>query len=175
MLVFRRPEPEEAAAMASLHVRCWVEAYTPIVPAGVSSRFEVEPMIPAWQERLPNQTRFIIAAFDESQPVAFINQGPRDDEAQIQADVHIMALYVVKAYHRRGLGRTLMALGARDCLAKGGTALSLGVLSENLQARHFYDALGGRVIKAGLFSWNGHDLPIVDYVFEDLPRLAAWA
>jgi hypothetical protein len=68
-----------------------------------------------------------------------------------------------------------MALGAADCLAKGGKTLSLGVLSDNLQVRNFYPALGGRVTKAEHFSWHGHDLPIVDYVFEDLPHLAALA
>jgi GNAT superfamily N-acetyltransferase len=175
MFAFRRPVPEEAGAMAALHVQCWKEAYTPIVPEDVSSRFEVAPMIPAWQERLSNQTRFIIGAFHDSQPIAFINQGGRDDETPVEADAHIVALYVAQAHHRQGLGRALMALGARDCLLKGGKALSLGVLSANAQSRGFYEAMGGRPIKVGVFSWHGHDLPVVDYLFEDLVRLAASA
>jgi ribosomal protein S18 acetylase RimI-like enzyme len=159
--------------MAALHVQCWREAYTSIVPAGVSSRFDVEPMIAGWQERLSNPALFIMGVFEENNPMAFINQGPRDDNGPETADAHIVALYVAQSRHRQGIGRKLMALGAKDCMAKGGKTLSLGVLSDNAQGRSFYQALGGRVTKTESFSWHGYDLPVVDFVFEDLPGLAA--
>ncbi len=159
--------------MATLHVACWREAYTVLVPDDLAKRFEVAAMILRWQEHLSKPERFIEAAYDGSQPVAFVNSGRPVEQLFDGMDGHIAALYVAKTHYRKGLGRMLMAHAAADWLAQGGHSISLGVLAENTQARSFYEAMGGRLVKTGFYEWHGHQLADAIYVFEDLARLAA--
>ena len=173
MITFRRPHAGEAAAMAKLHVQCWREAYTSIVPEGVSQRFDVAPMIVRWQEHVQNQDRFIQAAYDREYPVAFVNSGSPVEKIHAGMDGHITALYVAQSHYRQGLGRKLMALAAADWLGKGGHSLTLGVLAANRRARTFYETMGGKLVKSSTYDWHGHQLEDTIYVFEDLPHLAA--
>ena len=161
--------------MATLHVQCWREAYTSIVPEGVSSRFDVAPMILRWQEHVKCEERFIHGAYDGGKPVALINSGPPVEKIHDDMDGHIAALYVAQSHYRQGLGRKLMALAATDWLAKGGHSITLGVLSDNHRARSFYEALGGRLVKTSRYDWHGFQLDDAIYVFEDLQALAGSA
>lgn len=175
MITFRRPLPDEAAAMARLHVQCWREAYSAIVPQEVVARFDVAHMIVRWQEHVLKEERHIVAVYDQDQPVAFVNCGSPVEKIHEEMDGHIAALYVAQSHYRQGLGRKLMALAAVDWLARGGYSITLGVLAENKRARAFYEAVGGRLLKTGTYDWHGHQLEDAIYVFEDLPRLVATA
>jgi ribosomal protein S18 acetylase RimI-like enzyme len=173
MITFQRPNIAEAAAMAQLHVQCWREAYSAIVPEELVARFDVAHMIVRWQEHLQKEKRLVIAAYDDEQPIAFVNSVSPVEKIDDEMDGHIAALYVAQSYYRQGLGRKLMALAAADWLVKGGHSITLGVLSANQRARAFYEAMGGRMVKTGTYDWHGHQLEDAIYVFEDLPRLAA--
>jgi ribosomal protein S18 acetylase RimI-like enzyme len=175
MITFRRPAVEEVAAMATLHVQCWREAYSSIVPPELVARFDVAHMIVRWQEHVQMHERFILGAYNVEQPVAFVNSGSPVEKIHDEMDGHIAALYVAQSHYRQGLGRKLMALAASDWLAKGGHSITLGVLADNTRARTFYEAVGGRFVKTGTYDWHGHELEDAIYVFEDLRRLAASA
>ena len=157
--------------MAALHVQCWREAYTHFVPPEVSATFDASRMAERWQEHIDNSNRFLIAAFDGDVPVGFINQGRPVEKIFDEMDGHIAAIYVLQSHYRRGIGRTLIGMAAQDWLSKGGHSIALGVLSENIRARSFYEALGARFVQAGTFEWAGHLLPDCVYVFENLPSL----
>ena len=172
---FARPDAPQAALMAALHVRCWREAYSAIVPEDLVARFDVGHMTSRWQEHLAKPDRFIEAAYDADNPVGFVNSGAPVEPLFDGMDGHIAALYVAKSHYRRGLGRALMAHAAADWLSRGGHSISLGVLAENAQARAFYEAIGGRLVKTGYYDWHGHQLADAIYVFEDLNRLAAFS
>jgi ribosomal protein S18 acetylase RimI-like enzyme len=161
--------------MAALHVACWREAYTAIVPAELSARFSTIDTLGSWQRHLGDETRIIVAAYDGDTPVGFINEGKPVDPVFDGMDGHIAALYVLASHYRLGIGRQLMALGAAAWLARGGSSLALGVLAQNQRAVAFYQALGGRRVKDSTFTWHGHALPNAIFVFEDLKRLAAGA
>jgi ribosomal protein S18 acetylase RimI-like enzyme len=91
------------------------------------------------------------------------------------ADGHIFALYVLRRHHRRGIGRRLLGLAAREWLARGGRALSVGVLTENAPALAFYQGVGASFAHAETYRWEGHDLPESIYVFRNLEELARFA
>ena len=170
---FQRPHFEDAAAMAKLHVQCWREAYSAIVPPELVARFEIAHMIVRWQEHLSKSDRYIEAVYEDELPIGFVNSGSPVEKIHDEMDGHIAALYVAQSHYRQGLGRKLMALAAADWLRRGGRSISLGVLAENARARAFYEATGGRLVKTGTYDWHGFRLEDAIYVFEDLPGLAA--
>lgn len=170
-MIYRRPTLDEAQAMAALHVQCWREAYTAIVPQAVVDSFDDVKMAERWLGHIKNPDRFLMAVFDDDLPVAFINQGNPVEKIFEGINGHIAAIYVAQSHYRKGLGRKLIGLAAQDWLAKGGHSIALGVLAENTRARRFYESLGAKFVQSGTFEWAGHALPDCIYVFENLPAL----
>lgn len=157
--------------MAALHVQCWRESYTSIVPQAVVDSFDVANMTLAWQGHLANADRFILGVFENKYPVAFINQGAPVGKVFEGMDGHIAAIYVAQSLYRQGIGRKLISAAAQDWLLKGGHSLSLGVLAKNHRARQFYQLLGARKVMDDVYNWSGTDLPGEIYVFENLAAL----
>jgi ribosomal protein S18 acetylase RimI-like enzyme len=170
-LEFRRPTPEEAGAMASLHVQCWREAYADILPAELLNSFSDETRLPMWQAVIPHADRFVLAAYEDEKVVGFVISGGSDEKHIENQDGHLWGLYISADYGRRGIGRKLIASAASDWLAKGGTSMTIGVLAENIRARSFYEALGAKLVKLGTYEWDGYPLSDTVYIFENLPAL----
>jgi ribosomal protein S18 acetylase RimI-like enzyme len=173
-LCFRRPSLEEAAPLAALHVQCWRESLTDLLPPEVIAGFDLAKMTDAWAMHLANPSRLIFAAYLADGPVGFVHGGETPAPGH-GMDGHVFALYVAAAHHRKGLGRALLGLIAQAWLEQGGTGLSLGVLAGNVRAQAFYDAMGGTVVKTGTYVWHGHPLPDAIYHFRDLRGLAGAA
>jgi ribosomal protein S18 acetylase RimI-like enzyme len=170
-MIYRRPLPDEAEAMAALHVRCWREAYSEFLPTELIASFSVEKRLPMWQAVIPNAERFVLAAFDECKPAGFVISGPTEEQHTENQDGHLWAIYIAADYNRKGIGRELIGHAAADWYSKGGRTMTIGVLAENKNARVFYEKLGARFVKSGSYDWDGHQLADAIYVFEDLPSL----
>ena len=167
-----RPGRDEAAALASLHIRCWREAYGDLVPAQVLVNVDLEQRTAIWARALDDQDRIVLAAYDGEAPVGFIMAGPPTEHLFDGMDGHVSALYVAASHYRLGLGRMLLSAAAAQWLARGGKSLALGVMAANARARGFYDAAGGRVVSTGTYTWEGHSIPDAIYLFDDLETLA---
>lgn len=168
-----RPDPEEADGLAALHIRCWREAYRDFVPAEILDRAGIEKRRAVWRAALGDPQRIVLAAYGGDSPVGFIMAGTPLEQLFDDMDGHVPALYVAASHYRLGLGRRLLGRAAQEWAAAGGRSLALGVLADNLRARDFYEALGGRLVRSGVFDWDGHLMPDAVYVFENLAALAA--
>lgn len=60
------------------------------------------------------------------------------------AGIHLEDLFVRNDFRRRGLGRALLAVLARECVDRGYTRLSWAVLDWNAGAIGLYEAVGAR-------------------------------
>ncbi len=157
--------------MAALHVQCWREAYTDILPAALLATFSAEKRLPLWQKVIPDQARFVLGAFDEAQPVGFVISGPSTEQYIEDQDGNLDTIYIAASHYRLGIGRQLLSHAAQDWLQRGGRTMTVGVLAENIRARSFYESQGARLARLTTYNWDGHDLPDAIYVFEDLKRL----
>ena len=78
-------------------------------------------------------------------------------------------------HQRRGLGRRLVQQIA-ECLAdKGFKSLHIAVVTANLDARRFYEALGGQHIGERLFDEDGDLLPERINAWPDITSLARYS
>ena len=171
---FRVPTVADAETIARLHVASWREAYAGIVPAAILDNVDIADRIARWGEYLAGEGVTFLAEVDGA-AAGFIRAGVPEEPMVAGADGHIFALYVLRRHHRRGLGGQLLGLAARAWLARGGAALSVGVLTGNLPAKAFYERLGARFVRAETYVWDGHELPESIYVFEDLTGLSRLA
>jgi ribosomal protein S18 acetylase RimI-like enzyme len=169
-----RPDESVAVQLATANITCWRQAYAAIVPAVILAKADIEEQTAKWKGILGDSDRVVFAATTMEGDVAgFVVAGRPTENLVEGVDGHIAALYILAQFHRRGLGRLLLAAVAKDWLARGGHSLSVGVLAENTQARHFYETLGARLVRTSTYEWDGHPLPDAIYMFEDIAELAA--
>ncbi|MEO9168907.1 MAG: GNAT family N-acetyltransferase [Aestuariivirga sp.] len=172
MIHYRKPRPDEAEAFAALHVQCWLEAYPAYLPAELMATFSTEKRLPMWQAVLVNPERFVLGAYADGMPVGFVMSGPPDEKYIPDQDGHLLALYIAASQHRRGVGRHLAFAAAQHWVDRGGSTLTIGVLTANKPARAFYESLGAEFVRYGTYNWSGFDLPDCLYIWRDLAKIA---
>lgn len=145
MSVLIRPaQLSDARAIGMVHLDTWHSTYTPLVPEGFLDQFDYAERERTWQARLSNTEaqQYVFVAEVDGQIVGFASGGAsRMEDGPYTAEVY--ALYVRDAFHRRGIGVRLVAALAERFAADGHTHMLIWVLSENRNARAFYEAIGG--------------------------------
>ncbi|APX33353.1 GNAT family N-acetyltransferase [Brachybacterium sp. P6-10-X1] len=133
------PRPEDAEALARIHVRGWEVAYAHLIEGERWFGQEaVERRTAQWTGILSQQSpehRLQIGRDADGTPIGFAWAGQsRDDEAPRPRE--LWALYIDEAWFGTGLGRALA-----EAILEEGPA-SVWVAEENPRARRFYEKLG---------------------------------
>jgi GNAT superfamily N-acetyltransferase len=135
----RRAVPEDAEALAHLHVDVWDDAYTGLMPQGIldDRREKVAERVTRWREIL-EQSRPILLAEDEEGVIGFASTGPARDN-DMEELLELYSLYVRAAYWGTGVGYALFESTVGD------RAAYLWVLAGNERAIRFYERQGFRL------------------------------
>ena len=83
----------------------------------------------------------------------------------------IYFLYLLPAYHRRGIGRQLLISVVERLMEHGMDSLLIWVLKANAPARRFYEALGGQLVLEEQIEDRGAMLDGVAYEWRDVSVL----
>lgn len=167
----RRGTPADAGVIAAVNLACWRETYEGSAPAELMATLSLEERVRHWSAIFSGaspQTVFLAFAEDGS-PTGFSSSRPHADIlGRLGHGGEISAIYLLQRAQRRGVGRRLMSVTAEDMWARGMKWASLCVLRDNLPARRFYEALGGRRIGASKLS---RGVPQIVYGWRDVRRL----
>ena len=144
-LRFRLAGPADAQAVARLHADSWRRHYRGAYSDAFLDGDVVADRLAVWTDRLrePDPCRCTILA-EGGGLVGFSN-------ARFDADPKWGALldnlHVADTHRRRGIASRLLALTARAVTARPErTGLYVWVLEQNVEARAFYEARGGRCV-----------------------------
>ena len=141
-VTLRRAEPDDALAVARVHVRSWQVGYRGLLPDEYLDGLIPEDRAAQYTfGELPPERPATVVALDGGEVCGFVTTGPsRDDDTRVLGEV--CALYVDPPWWGRGAGRALMR-DARDRLARAGFRdAQLWVLVGNERAERFYRADG---------------------------------
>jgi GNAT superfamily N-acetyltransferase len=133
----RRAVPDDAEALAKLHVDVWEDAYTGLMPGHVfvERRATLPQRSDGWRKNLAASPAATTLMEADSGLIGFASIGPgRDDDVAIP--VEVWALYLRSAWRGRGVGHALLAA----TLAEG--AAYLWLLDGNARAMNFYGQHG---------------------------------
>lgn len=83
----------------------------------------------------------------------------------------VYVIYIDPEHQGHGLGRRLVQTVSAHLAQLGKSSLEIACLAANASARHFYEALGGRVIAERMFDQDGTPLPEVVYGWDDIHTL----
>ena len=115
-MTIRPATPQDAEAIAALHVQAWRESYPGLVPEAVLAALDPARRAEVWRAVIPRGGVFL--GCDRSEPVGFVAWGPQGD-AVLPFGAEITALYVLRRAQWRGLGRRLMAAAMADMRGAG--------------------------------------------------------
>ncbi len=138
-VLIRPATPDDAAAIADVHVRSWQEAYAGIVPDDYLSSLDSEQRAHRWRELLeagPEDRVRTLVAQSGDRLLGFASYGPSRDEDARRGEREIYSIYLDPGTWGSGVARELI----RTLVAEVGeqTPLTLWVLAKNERARHFY-------------------------------------
>jgi ribosomal protein S18 acetylase RimI-like enzyme len=174
-IVSEEPVFADAEEIARVHVQCWQESYAELLPAEFLRNLSADARVAQWRKAISDPQVFKRVARNAGRIVGFVSCGSAREDAAKEADGEIFAIYILKAYHRRKIGRSLIAAAARFWLSKGGRNLIVLSMAGNKQAAAFYEALGGVQVYEGSFEIAGTVMAERGHLFNNLAELAASA
>jgi ribosomal protein S18 acetylase RimI-like enzyme len=138
--VIRTASPEEAPAIAELHLRTAIAGYGHIFPPEAEVP-TIAALLADWAAWLADPARSAFVADGGDQLLGVVLAGPDDDDASLG---HVARLYVDARRWGEGLGRRLYDAAVGHCAAAGFDEATLWVLEANDRARSWYERLGWR-------------------------------
>lgn len=144
-LQFRRAGPGDAGSIASLHADSWRRHYRGAYSDSFLDGDVAADRLVVWSERLGSHegATATIVAEEEGRLAGFVHVVFEDDATW---GALIDNLHVTNGRKRSGIGTRLMARAAAEVVERGPGGVYLWVLEQNVAARTFYDARGGRSV-----------------------------
>jgi GNAT superfamily N-acetyltransferase len=181
MLRIRIATPDDAQALARMHIASWHETYAGILPDKMLTSLSVEARAAAWSQimREPSTARSTVIYLAEHKGtiIGFGACGAQRTENLRDKgyDGEFGAIYVLRAFQGQGIGACLLGKMSLDLLARGFSAAALWVLRDNPTARRFYEHHGGKIIAEREDIRDGAVLVELAYGWSDLKELDHWS
>jgi GNAT superfamily N-acetyltransferase len=178
----RAAVPDDAPAMGRVMVEAYLTAHRGQMPDAPwhkrVNEWTPEVSTRAWArafaERARGQHRrdVVLVATDDANDLIALVSGTEADDDTSGSVAEIGALYVLPDRQGQGIGRMLLMEAGKELATLGFTTLHIGVLTANLPARGFYEAMGGYEIGQRTFDEEGYLLPETIYAWTDIAALA---
>jgi ribosomal protein S18 acetylase RimI-like enzyme len=157
--VVRPARPDDAEAIARVHVATWRAAYAHAVPAETLAGVDVGERTELWKRFLPGPNAIFVGEID-GEVRGFVSVGESGDDPGVG---ELFAIYVLPEAWGSGLGTGLIERGEEELRARGFAAAVLNVLADNPRARRFYERQGW--VRGETFhgSFLGHEVELARY------------
>ncbi|MFT4042354.1 MAG: GNAT family N-acetyltransferase [Gordonia sp. (in: high G+C Gram-positive bacteria)] len=154
----RRAHPDDALAVAHVHVRSWQVGYRGLIPQHFLDGLRPDQRASRYTFEQTSGGPVTLLAVDRTTILGFVTLG-RSHDADLPTDAEVWSLYVDPDQWGTGVGQSLITAARERLLNEGFNCANLWVLAENYRARRFYEmdawetdgvarqeALGGRVV-----------------------------
>jgi ribosomal protein S18 acetylase RimI-like enzyme len=139
----RQATPDDAVALARLHVDAWRSAYRGLVPDAFLEGLDYGRRAQRFRDALVANTEETYLAEQSGEVLGILTVGAcRDADVDHETTGEIWGIYLAPQHWRKGIGRTLCQYGERLLSLRGYLAATLWVLAGNDRARRFYEAMG---------------------------------
>lgn len=169
----READVGDAPGIARVHVESWRTTYRGIVPDAFLDAMSYGESESQWRGRLDGRDAraSTFVAEVSGGVVGFASGGPRRGEALPEYDGELYALYSLAEVRGMGIGRRLLRAVAEGLSSSGCHSMLAWVMTENLPARGFYEAFGGRLVGRDEFEIEGEEIEEVAYGWVDVRSL----
>lgn len=134
---------EDAESIAINHICSWQETYKDFIPESILKNLSVEERTSQWKHLLDQKVKILVIEINKKViGFASICSFRDAEEKKKEVEGEISAIYLHPSYWRQGLGKKLCQAALSELVNLGFKEVFLWVLSENSQARSFYESLG---------------------------------
>jgi GNAT superfamily N-acetyltransferase len=170
----RGGRPDDAAAIARIHVETWRATYAGLVPDAYLVRMTEAGQAFQWERALCRARGLEDVLVAEAGPSGVVGFGScgRSRSRHLPFASEVFTLYVAGDHQDRGIGRRLLAGLFELCLGRGMNDALIWVLSGN-PSRFFYEAMGGRPVAHQEEPFAGTMLSETAYAWRDLKQVLA--
>lgn len=175
--------PDDAPAMGRVMVDSFLSAHRGQMPdeAWQHRVHEWTPEVSArgWARAIAEQAEgnsardVLLVAEDDAGVLNALVSGTAVEDDPSGSIAEIGALYVLPDRRGQRIGGSLLRAAASELAKQGFSALHIGVLTANLPARAFYEAMGGREIGHSTVDEEGFLLPLTVYGWSDITELTS--
>jgi GNAT superfamily N-acetyltransferase len=163
--VIREAVAADVPLLAQLHVTTYNETHAPILRNGPTYAVRERQWRAGFEKADGNSFCFVVESPND-ELVGFARGIPYDHPDHPEYDGELNKIYVLRKYHRQGIGRMLLAKVARTFLGRGKTSMLLFGDARN-RSNGFYERMGAERLYAkngqfhGGYGWR-HLRPLVD-------------
>lgn len=140
----REMRVEDAKDVALIHTQAWQSAYKGIVPQKFLDEIDLKKRQDNWAKGIENDPTLIrlVATNDYGKVLGFVcGLNNRDKNPNISGE--LWAIYVNPNSTSNGIGQTLFKGFVEKLVSRDIFSMNVWVLEENIQARQFYEKMGG--------------------------------
>lgn len=143
----RPAEPEDAPAIAQVHVATWRSAYRGLLPDEFLASLSETHYEERWRRALDDSAARVYVAENVDGVAGFASGGP-ERAGEVGYAGELYAIYVMQDAQGRGHGRRLVQAVVGGLREMGLDDMIVWVLRDNTAARDFYERLGGIYVRA---------------------------
>lgn len=160
---YRDAAPGDAALLAELGRRTFVETFGPLYTPENLAAFLESHNEPAWHAELSDPRFAVRLAEEESEAAAYAKLGPPSLPFKTKrAAIELRQFYVLHPWQGRGVAAALMQWALDEARRRGAEELYLSVFVDNHRARRFYARYGFEQVGTYDFMVGTHaDLDLV--------------
>ena len=166
-ITIREATPDDAPAVAKVHVLSWKESFVGIVPDAFLERLTIENRTKAFRERFDDaKYRMYVAELGNAGVIGFADVGdPRYDVGDYDAELY--AIYLFHEFQGKGIGALLFERTKEFLIEQGKNSMYLLAL-EVSPYRPFYEKMGGKLVGTRPVQLMNIDFNAVVYGWETL-------
>lgn len=143
-MIIRPARPDDADAIARIHVETWRDAYAGILPDRVLVNMSISREKGGWSSTLLNREWVYIAETKSYVIVGFGSCGPQR-LSNIKSEDEVYTLYFSPDFKGRGFGSSLIA-SMFGALARDGRKSVIVCVTRENPSKYSHEAIGGRKI-----------------------------
>ncbi len=172
MILIREMRPNDLPAIARVNIETFRTTHRGIVSDAFMETLSYEKAEQRFQLMLANKERLsaTFVAEDSSFLVGYAMGGLAREKVQT-FDGELYGIYVLPAYHHRGIGRQLVSAVSKRLIEQGAHSMFVVAFSNNGAARQFYEALRGQQIHERTAEIGGANVEEVIYGWSSLDSL----
>jgi len=159
--------PDDAAAIARVHVASWRTTYRGLLPDDFLSSLSEESYTDRWRRVMGDGLSRVFVVDQDQDVVGFASCG-RERAGETGFSGELYAIYMLDRAQRQGHGRELVRAAAGALREMKLPDMIVWVLRDNMAARRFYERLGGVYVRAQPITIGTATLEEVSYGWRSL-------
>ena len=160
----RPAKPEDADALAKLHIDSWKAAYKGLVPQSYLNALDYEKRAQRFRDSLEKEQLETYVAENAENILGFVILGAcRDEDVDKKTTGEIWGIYLSPECWRKGIGSKLCFYAEGILKSYMYKTMVLWVFAKNFQARRFYEAMGYQLDGASKMLQPGKALEAIRY------------